>query len=201
MDASENRRVLVWEMVGILFIIGAGSLLHFVYEWSHHSPIVGLFSPVNESVWEHLKMGFWSLFLFSVIEYWFIKRRADNFFVAKAAGILSLQLLIVIVFYTYTAFTGQEILVVDIASYVVGAVICQVIAYQILTARRLPAGLTLAGISLIVLHAVTLMVFTFAPPRLPIFKDSNTGRYGTSWKVEPGADQENTGNRQDRNSI
>lgn len=198
---SGKRRVLIWEVTGIFFIIIAGSLLHFAYGWSGRSPIVGLFAPVNESVWEHLKLGFWSLFLYSVIEYWFIRRRAENFFVAKAAGILSLQLFIVAVFYTYTAFTIQEILAVDIGSYVVGAVICQVIAYNILTTRRLPAGLTVVGISFILLHAAALMVFTFRPPRLSIFKDSNTGQYGTSWRVDRSTDREATGNRQDRDSI
>ena len=36
----------------------AGAGLHFVYELCP-LPIVGLFAPVNESVWEHLKLFFW----------------------------------------------------------------------------------------------------------------------------------------------
>lgn len=43
-----------YEIYGILFTAAAGTLLHFVYEWSGSAVIVGLFAPVNESVWEHI---------------------------------------------------------------------------------------------------------------------------------------------------
>ena len=36
-------------------IVIAGTLLHFVYGWSGRNLLVGLVSPVNESVWEHTK--------------------------------------------------------------------------------------------------------------------------------------------------
>ena len=35
---------------GIIFTIVFGSLLHFFYDWSGKNAIVGLFSPINESV-------------------------------------------------------------------------------------------------------------------------------------------------------
>lgn len=188
---SKSGGVLAWEVVGILFIIGLGSLLHFIYEWSDYSPIVGLFSAVNESVWEHLKLGFWSLALYSLLEYCFIRRRINNFFIAKAAGILSLQVLIIAVFYGYTAFTGREILALDIGSYVAGAVICQMISYRILTRLGLTRAVDVLGVAFLAFHAVILMVFTFAPPKLPIFRDSNTGQYGTKWRVERRIQEEN----------
>ncbi|MCW4022413.1 MAG: DUF6512 family protein [archaeon] len=39
------------------------------------NPFVGAFSAVNESVWEHLKLGFWPLILYTAIEYWKIKNK------------------------------------------------------------------------------------------------------------------------------
>lgn len=50
----------MWEGLGVFFLIIAGSLQHFTYDWSNQIPIVGVISPVNESVWEYLKLGFWS---------------------------------------------------------------------------------------------------------------------------------------------
>lgn len=41
-----------------IFISILGVLLHFTYEWSGDNPAVGLFSAVNESTWEHLKLIF-----------------------------------------------------------------------------------------------------------------------------------------------
>ena len=49
-----------------IFISVLGVLLHFTYEWSGDNAVVGLFSAVNESTWEHLKpewAGLWSDFI------------------------------------------------------------------------------------------------------------------------------------------
>ena len=48
-----RKYVLKWEISGIVFVFLLGALLHFVFEWSGESRIVGLFASVNESVWEH----------------------------------------------------------------------------------------------------------------------------------------------------
>ena len=47
-------RRLAW--AGGIFILVAGTLLHLVYSWSGERHVVGLVSPVNESVWEHTKL-------------------------------------------------------------------------------------------------------------------------------------------------
>jgi hypothetical protein len=183
---SSTRRILFWEIGGIFFLVVVGSLLHFVYEWSGRSPIVGLFSAVNESVWEHLKLGYWSLVLFSLIEYWFIRRKVRNYLVAKAAGVLAMQGFIVAFFYSYTAIAGTEILALDILSYVAGSVLCGLLVYRILVARSFPAGARASGAALFALFGLALMLFTYLPPRLPLFRDSNTGQYGTTWGAPPG---------------
>ncbi len=180
----ETRKIAVrWQVIGAFFLLSVGSLLHFTYEWSGYSPIVGIFSAVNESVWEHLKLGFWSLGFYSLIEYWYIRYKVNNFFAAKAVGILVLQLFIVGFFYSYTALTKSEILFLDILSYVIGVVLCQVVSFKILTAKKLANAASMAGLVFIMLHGFVLTVFTFTPPHLPIFMDHNTGKYGTTWKV------------------
>ena len=56
-----KKYVLKWELSGIAFVFLLGALLHFVFECSVESRIVGLFASVNESVWEHFKQGFWPM--------------------------------------------------------------------------------------------------------------------------------------------
>lgn len=51
------------------FISILGVLLHFTYEWSNDNPAVGLFSAVNESTWEHLKLIFFPMLLLTMIEF------------------------------------------------------------------------------------------------------------------------------------
>lgn len=173
-----RESVFLWEMAGIPFLICVGSLLHFVFDWTHQIPLVGVFSPINESVWEHLKLGFWSLILFSLMEYWFISNEMNNFIFAKAAGILVLQSVILITFYTYTHFTGRPILWIDISSYIVGCVLCQILSYNVLTKTLESDLLRWIGVALITFHALALILFTFIPPKFPIFRDSHTSTYG-----------------------
>lgn len=43
--------------------------LHFSYAWLGKLNMVGMFTPINESIWEHLKLLFWPLLLWWGIGY------------------------------------------------------------------------------------------------------------------------------------
>ena len=47
-----------WQIFASIFCLILGTILHFTYEWFNYNVIVGLFSTINESVWEHLKLLF-----------------------------------------------------------------------------------------------------------------------------------------------
>jgi|SRR5680860_149219 len=179
-----KKSVLIWEISGIFFLILVGSLLHFTFEWSNQLPLIGVISAVNESVWEHLKLGFWSLVLFILIEYWFIRNETNNFFLAKGLGILVLQGTVLSIFYTYTMFSAKPILVIDISSYILGSVLCQVVSYMMLTKTGVRKILNRLGLALILIHAVLLIIFTFVPPKFPIFQDSHSLSYGINWRSQ-----------------
>jgi len=185
MRSTEDRRIiLIWEISCTLFVIGFGSVLHFIYGWTNHSSIIGLFAPVNESVWEHLKLGFWSLMIFSIPEYFFIGKKVKNFFIAKWSGVLALEIVIIAVFYTYTAILKKHLLFIDIGSYVAGAIVCQIIATQIfIKTKQSKQGNAFAIFGIMVIVFI-LMLFTYIAPRIPIFKDNNTGEYGAKWGIE-----------------
>jgi len=69
MALATNKTVLIYELIGVVFIIFLGGALHFTFALSGNQPIVGAFSAVNESVWEHLKLAFWPALLLTIIEY------------------------------------------------------------------------------------------------------------------------------------
>lgn len=53
--------------ISFLVISIIGTVLHFTYELSGHNKYVAIFSAVNESTWEHIKIGLspmllWGLF-------------------------------------------------------------------------------------------------------------------------------------------
>ena len=55
-------------LVGFLVTTVLGILSHFVYDWTGGGFIIGLFFPVNESTWEHMKLMYFPLLAFSVAE-------------------------------------------------------------------------------------------------------------------------------------
>ncbi|MFX0154821.1 MAG: DUF6512 family protein [Candidatus Hodarchaeota archaeon] len=173
-----KNKLLQWTLFGMIFIIIVGSLFHFVFEWLFSWPPIGAITAVNESVWEHLKLPYWPLIIFSLIEYKFIKEEANNIIIAKnLSAIISIST-ILIVFYSYTAILGTEILIIDILSFYIGVVIGQIISYKILTLNELPKWLSIISWIILIGFGLSLVIFTYLPPHFPIFQDSGTGLYG-----------------------
>jgi hypothetical protein len=177
-SAPDKKSVLVYELTGMVFIIILGSVLHFTFEWSGSQPIVGVFSTVNESVWEHLKLAFWPVLLFMIIEYALLKKRANNFALAKTIGVYFMVSIIPIVFYSYTAITGKSIFTIDISTFIVAVIIGQLSSYRLLTHERLSENINRVSLIALALLGLAFVLFTFYPPQLPIFRDPNTGKYG-----------------------
>jgi len=173
-----GKRILRWELGGIGFIVVLGSLLHFAFEWSGGAIPVAWIAAVNESVWEHLKLGFWPALVYAALEYGRFGKSANNFPFAKTLGICLIPITIVGLFYAYTAILGHDLLIVDIAIFVVAVIVGQLVSYKLLTASPLPERLNrFAPIALAVL-GILFVLFTFYPPHLHLFWDSGTGGYG-----------------------
>jgi hypothetical protein len=173
-----EKKLLRWEWWGAVVCVLAGSALHFAYPWSHGSPIVALFAPVNESVWEHLKLGLWPLGILSVLEWIGVARGRNRWFPAKLAGIVSMMLFIVLFFYGYNAVLHRELLVLDIGSFVAGVALCQAVSLAIVRGGRgSPRGNAAGAAGLLALVAL-FMIVTWVPPRWELFRDPPTGTYG-----------------------
>ena len=175
---ATKKSILRWELGGILFIVVLGSLLHFVFEWSGRSIPVAAIAAVNESVWEHLKLGFWPALVYAAWKYSRFGKSANNFGLARTVGIYLIPITIVVLYYAYTAILGYGLLMVDIAIFVVAVVVGQLVSYRLLIASPLPKRLNrFAPIALAVL-AILFVLFTFYPPQFPLFRDPVSGGYG-----------------------
>ena len=172
------KKILLYEIIGTAFIIFLGSAMHFTFEMSGSQAIVGAFSAVNESVWEHLKLAFWPSLIWLLIEYFPLKQETKNFFTAKTIGTYLMVATIPIIFYSYTPFTGESIFAIDISSFIVAVIVGQILSYKLLTYKQLNQKLNKIAIAAMVLLGIAFIVFTFYPPQLEIFKDSATGKYG-----------------------
>ncbi len=169
---------LRWELAGIPLIFFAGSALHFAFEWCGRLAVVAPFVPVNESVWEHLKLAYWPALLYAAVEYVAFRRDAAGLVLAKSAGILLMPVLIVVLFYAYTALLGHHLLVLDILLFLVAVAAGQLLSGMLPNAAQGRAWASWAALLAVALLGVAFAVFTFAPPRLPVFRDPVSGGYG-----------------------
>jgi hypothetical protein len=158
--------------------MASGFLLHFLFSWTGESKWIAWFVPVNESVWEHLKLGYWSVVLFSMVEYPRLKVYVNNYFLARFVGIILFELTILGIFYSYTLFTGENIVLVDIASYLLGGVVCQYVTYAMFRKEPVYGFLNQAALALILALGILFAVTTWYPPHHPLFEDHNTHTYG-----------------------
>lgn len=171
----ENVRYV--ELLGIVFTIIVGSLLHFTFELSGDNSFVALFSAVNESTWEHLKLLFFPYMLYTIFEYFYFGNAYPNFITAKCIGVLCGLILIPIMFYAYTHILGTNYFVLDIAIFLLSVLVSYLVSCSILT-RGYPQMNTLCALVLTAI-AMAFFVFTFYPPKCFLFLDPVTNSYSS----------------------
>ncbi len=172
----DEKKIRNYQILSAIFVSILGTLLHFTYEWSGESELVGWFSAINESVWEHLKLVYFPMLLTTVIGFCYIGKNTPNFLCTKTLGIVIAMLFIIIFFYTYTGIIGKSIVFIDIASFFVAVIIGEYVPYKLITSE-FKCNKIIAMIVLLFLLAC-FIIFTYFTPHLGIFKDPVTGQYG-----------------------
>jgi hypothetical protein len=173
-----TKSILRWELGGIVFTVALGSVLHFAFEWSGYAIPVAPIAAVNESVWEHLKLGFWPALLYAALELSRFGKSASNFGFAKTLGIYLIPITIAGLFYSYTAILGHHLLIVDMAIFVIAVSVGQLVSYRLMVSSPLPRRLNQVTPIALAVVGVLFVLFTFYPPHLPLFRDFATGGYG-----------------------
>lgn len=174
-----RKYIVLWQLAGFLFTSVAGTLLHFLFDWSGGNVLAALVSAVNESIWEHMKLLFFPMVTFAIIEYFNIGGQLDHFWCAKLAGILVGLALIPVLYYTYTGILGVSADWLNIAIFYVAVAAAFWTETQLLEmgSCHIQQGFCVGTIALI---GLAFIVLTFLTPRIPFFQDPVTGSYGYS---------------------
>jgi len=173
-----QKKVFTWELAGFVIISLLGSFLHFVFDLLGKWPPAALIAAVNESTWEHLKLAFWPALFYALIEWPFFRRHAKDFWTAKAIGLVAMPIVIVSVFYGYTALAGRNFLWADISLFVLAVLIGQLLSCRILLRPSFRSRFKTPAMILLVLMIAAFSLLTFFPPHNPLFRDPLTGQYG-----------------------
>lgn len=155
--------------IPILFFIG--SLSHFLYDFSGNLLVFALFSPINESIWEHMKLTFYPILFWWSIYYYHqsSKPPKDLWFFSCMISSLSSCLVIPLLYYSYSNAFGLHLLWVDILILFIAILSGQLFALHIFQHSK---GLNITiSLSVLLFICILFWIFTFFPPSLPLFSD------------------------------
>lgn len=162
-----------YTVIGTFFVLITGTLAHFIYDWSRNNTIIGLFTPINESIWEHMKLVFFPMLLYA---FFMISRLKENYpciISALCAGILTGTLLIPLLFYIYTGILGKDYFVLDIGTFIVSVLCAFFLSYRLtLSCKAKPYTVFLCVLTGILFFC--FIRFTYHPPAFGLFAEPSS---------------------------
>lgn len=173
-----HKNWAAWQVSGFLFTSILGTFLHFLFDITGGHIAAGLFSAVNESIWEHMKLIFYPMVLFTVLQWYWIGRDKSGYWSAKLVGLLLALTIIPVVYYTYTGILGTSADWFNIAIFFLAAGAAYWVEYRLLMRNGTCRLGSIWSIVAVIAIGVLFTVFTFYPPRLPLFQDPISGTYG-----------------------
>ncbi|MBR0403561.1 hypothetical protein IJI55_03390 [Candidatus Saccharibacteria bacterium] len=168
----------IWLTITSIVIISlVGTAAHFLYDFSRHNQLLGLFSAVNESTWEHIKIALTPIILWSLVD-GAICGQNPNYFLAKLASLLIPIFVIPLIFYTYTKLIKKSLLPLDIGMFILAIALAQLAFAWLISLPAIPfIAQYFACLGCFILFgAYTLL--TLLPLRTFLFLDPITNRYG-----------------------
>ena len=157
---------------GLCVVLGTG--LHFVFNWLGRPRWLAPLLATNESVWEHTKLLTLPVLALVPLQSRLLGIPAGQLMgpnlVALAAGGFAM----VALYYLWTGAIGGHNLWLGIGIFLAAVGVCYGVLASLLPLANPMPGWP-AGLAVL---AVCHLWFSYRPPRLPLFRDEVTGRYG-----------------------
>ena len=166
---QKKNSILKFEIISTIFVMVLGTLLHFTYKWSNNNMLVGIFSPINESIWEHLKLMFFPMLITIIIGYLYKGKDVDNYLSSKVIGTIVMLSFTIVFYYTYSGILGTNYTGVDVSIFFIAVALGQYVSYKLMKTKFHGNNITATIILLVLL--LCFVIFTFFPPNIALFKD------------------------------
>ena len=173
----ETIVLVSWWMIHPLGAIG--SVLHFTFDWSKHNRIVAIFSAVNESYWEHIKIAIWPIVALQFVLFAAGGYQVASFLPAATIALYSLPISMLGIVLLYKSVTKRNVLWLDIVAFFAIIAIAQTLFVLVLEQLN-PTWVTVT-ISVCFLAGLLAAFFRFTlrPPHEPdVFIDPLNKKYG-----------------------
>ena len=153
-------------------------LFHFMYDW-FPCYFTTIFFPVNESIWEHMKLLFSAVVFYGIIDYMILEKfkiKYNNFFTNLFVTGITIIPIYLIMFLPIYYKIGEN-MIITIGIMLLAIIISQVISYYILK-RRDYDKLNIISLILIILSYIIFAYLTYYPIKNELFFDIKEEKYG-----------------------
>lgn len=166
------------KIIGVFVIMGLSVLSHFMYEWCNNF-IFSILFPVNESIWEHMKLLVTPMLIYALIEYFIYRKkgiRFNNFSLSYGISIIIGIILYLTIYLPIDHFFGHN-MIISIILLFLDYILISYISYLILNTRVIKYSKTI-GTLLIILTYFVFYYLTYYPVHSYIFYDTKNKIYG-----------------------
>ena len=156
-----------------------GTLLHFTHDLFKNGLLLHMFSAVNESTWEHMKLLLAPTLCVMVFQYIYLGSSYVNI-VSSLLVLLVVELLTIPLLYEPLLRVIKRVpVIVTIFIFYISILIGLFVEYLLLKNGIVVLS---EGFSFVMIVAIWIifLVFTYYPPKIFLCKDPNTGLYGDS---------------------
>ena len=166
------------KVISTISIIILSFLFHNLYKWVPNN-LFAIFFPVNESIFEHMKILFSGICFYSIFEYIILtknKIKFNNFlFSTFITAILSIIIYLTFFLPVYNIF--GENLIFSITLMIIVIIINQIISYYILKSSKIK-NVNFLSFILIIITYIIFGYLTYHPLHNYLFIDKSNNTYG-----------------------
>ena len=165
------------KIINVVFLFLLSFLWHFMYDLFPNN-LFALVFPVNESIWEHMKIIYYCLLLGSVLEFYLCKKnniKINNFYIEAMVKSLLGVIFYLIIFIPLYLWLGES-MVISIGLMLVTYIFLEYIGYKILVGEEL--NINILPVIIIALGSIMFVILTFYPLHNFLFFDEVKFGYG-----------------------
>ena len=170
-------KIKTLKIIGTVIALILPFPLHFLYDLIPNF-VTSIFLPVNESIWEHMKILFGSIILSGVIQKIISivkKEKINNICFSNFIAAISSIPIFLILFLPVYYIIGENMIITIIIMFIT-IIISEMISYKIINMNNFK--LENKTIMFVIIVYILFGILTYNPIKIDLFKDPKNNTYG-----------------------
>ncbi len=170
------------KIIYVIFLFLLAFISHFIYQYFPNF-ITSLFFPVNESIWEHMKIIFTSTIISAIIEYFIYRNRHIEFnnLIISVPIISTIGILLYLSLYYLITMFVQQNMFINLSLLFIVYSFMQLVSYFLLNSEEIKYE-KIIGISVVIVLTIIFAYLTYNPVISNLFLDQENHFYGIKIK-------------------